>query len=1791
MVKRFTFLVTGALLLLCTYAWAQQPTFTLSPATNTVTVGQTFTVNVSVSNFTNIASTQYAIGWNAAVVEFVSVSNINGTALPGFTTSNLGTPGTGNVPNNRIFVSWNEPNFNGVNVSGGTILFTITLRGIAAGNSNIAFNTDPPGIEVLNGSFVNVGMTQQNATATVTGTGGGGGGGNNLVVAIADVNGQTGQQVCMDVTVQNFTNILGMQFSFNYDPTKLQFAQVSNLNLAGLAAANFGNPAPGAVTMTWNDPNVVGLSVANGTAIFSICFNVIGTTNATVTITGNPTPIEVIDGTNAEIGLTTDSGVVTLGGGGGGGGGNCSFSGFGLIMEDVNGTTGQQVCMDVTTQGFTNILGMQFSINYDPNVLQFAEVKNFNLAGLVAASFGNPAPGAITMTWNDPNVVGLSVGDDTAIFTICFNVIGSANTTVTFTGSPTPVEITDGNENPVTFNNCSGTVTLDGGTGPTCGDGIMNGQETGVDCGGPDCEPCNTGGTGGTGCPSPGCNINGFGLVLEDYNATAGQQICVNVYTKNFTNILGMQFSINYDPNVLQFVQATNFNLDGLFAASFGNPAPGAITFTWTDPNVTGLNVADCEAIFTLCFNPIASTTTTISFSGSPTPVEITDGNEQSVAFSSCSSTVTFGGSQPTCGDGIMNGQETGVDCGGPDCEPCQTDPSGCPSADCNLPANAFGLILEDMNTETGQQVCIDVYSHNFTNILGMQFSINYDLNVLQFVQATNFTLPGLAGANFGNPAPGAITFTWTDPNVTGYTVTDCTPLFTLCFNVIGGNNTQSLVTFSNSPTPVEITDGNEQNVAFNSCSSTLCIGNCGGGSNQAPQVSGTVTNVKCKGESSGSVMLLVIGNGPYTFQWGGVAASNGNVPTATGLGVGTATVTVTDMGAGGLSTTKTFMITEPTSAVTALVTNQVNVFCPSDPNGSITITPAGGTPPYTADWCCSLPDNVFTQSGLSAGTYSVTVADANGCTKVLSNINIQSQNNPLVINMTPVPIPQGGGGAINVNASGGTGTLAYSWSGPNNFSSTSEDISGLNTPGDYCLTVTDASGCTAEKCVFLPRELVITNFIITKPCPGATNGSIDLTIQGGVEPITYKWTKMGQAGTIGTTQDIPNLGSGTYFVMVSDASGQQITGTFEVTVNNLVITPTIIPSPNGNDGSIGLSIQGGNAGYTFAWSPNAGSGASITGLAPGQYCVTITYQSVCSFEACYNVPGQALGLAISGQTPVDCFGDDNGTVTVNIAGGTGPYTVEIGENSYPFNAAGNYTITDVPAGTYDIVLSDSQGGQVTKSVTISEPAPIAVDVIVVHDTEDPGCTGNITLGITGGTPTYSVGWNAPIMGPQVVVCAGNYNAVITDSHGCQVTLPNIVVNTFSESAVIEDNDCEDDQTGSITLNLTGGNTPYTVKWRESENGPVIAQGVSLPNLGAGTYYAEITEASGNILHRSYTIDIASNLRVETGATTDYNGYAVSCAAAADGVLKATAMGQAGTATYEWLLNGSVVGMDATLNNVAPGLYTIRVFDNDCTIERQIEVSAPPALTVDALNIKPTECKGERNGEIVVQAAGGVTVQPYIYRWDNNDFGPVADLLPSGEHTVSVTDGNGCEIVQSFTVPEPEVLQVTVETEPATEKDCNGTARAVVTGGNPPYNYNWLTQNNAATAIITGLCPGEYEVEVTDFNGCQGKTGKGTVEDKRFPCLEERVVITPDGNGSNDEFIIFCIGELVDNHLEIYNRWGQLVFETDDYDNTWEGTSQNGEPLPEGPYYYILEYRGPDNELIQVKGSISLLRD
>ena len=1673
--KKFTCLLAG-LLLLCGISSTAQVTFNITPENITAEADETVSVDVTVADFDAVMIAQFAIGWDENVLEFQSVSNLS-TDLPGISTNNLGTPGTGSVGPNRVFFSWNHPSFINAQLADGAVLFTINFVAKAAGETTFGFVNDAPGIELFNESSQQLTFnTGTLATVTITGEGGGSGGGgggggsgggtdctfSGAGVKFSNATGAAGEEITVNVSVQGFQAISGMQYTIDYDPAVLEYVGISNINLVGFSmAGNLSTTTAGKILVTWNDPQGTGVTLDDETVIYSITFKVLQETETTVAWSNDPRAIEFLqeqNGTSTPVTFETCNGDVnegsTGGGGGGGGGGNtdCTFTGFGLKFAQVTAAEGEQICMDVTVQDFTDMLGMQYTLNYDPGVLQFESITNTNLAGLSAGgNFGNPSPGKITVFWFDQSVAGVTLPNDTRIYSICFTVLQETPASVTLGDSPTAIEFSSLNSSSaIAYEVCEGSVNGGGNTG-------------GNDC-----------------------TITGFGLELGNITAAQGTQACIDFKVQDFELITGMQFTLNYDPAILEYQTVNNIDLpDMSVAGSFGNPTPGKITVFWFHQATTGVTKADGSVIFSVCFNVLQTSGTAVTLGDTPTLIEFSKfGSSVGINADICPGSVNMvSNTPPVISNAAVN------------------------PASCN-------------NGEDG---------------------------------SVTLTVDG----------DGTYNYQWSR----------------------GTSTTNEITGLSSGPISVTVTDSGNGLTATDTYEIT---------SPNAVTVNANIVQVSCVGENNGSIVITASGGtGNLTYAW---TPGNSTNSSLNNLAPGEYGLTVTD--ANDCATPfGPYIITEP-SADIAITETVVDVTCAADETGSITVDVTGGTPNYRLDWSGSLLDNIFAQTNLKAGNYSLTVSDARNCSKVFE-FTIESTNPSIQISAVPVNIPDGGTGAVNITASGGTGAFSYSWSGPGGFTADTEDLLGLSTPGEYCLEITDEAGCKETVCVNIGRELIIADFSIAQPCDGGANGGINITVQGGVTPYTFEWKKSGSSETIATTEDLSGIASGMYSLTITDANNENITGSFEVTGTSLQIDAAITPTaPSTNSGSIELDIPGDAGSYTLVWSNNATT-PTISNLAIGEYCVTITFDGGCIFEECYQVTDEPFSIVSLEGVDVGCEGN-NGSVNLQVKGGVRPYSLSMAGSDYTSNT-GTFTVDGLAAGTYDLTISDAGGASENRQIVIGESGAITYNAIVVHDTEDSGCTGSITLQISGGAGPYSVTWNGQgLVGQQVIVCGFDYTAMISDSKGCTITTDPITVNTFSETATITDVSCPGMDDARIDLDVTGGDEtmPYTYAWRAEPNGPVISTEKDLTKVGEGTYYVEISEASGNKLNRSYSIKTTSGLKIQASVESDYNGFGVSCSDAADGTLAAVVTNPEGTVEYEWLLGGAVVGTSVILNDAVGGDYTLRVIDDICISEIPITLPAPNTLTVEALNIKNAACEGERDGAITVNASGGTA--PYIYRWSNNDFGNTIDFLAAGAYTVTVTDRNNCMSVNTFNVGEPAPLQVTIMTEPASNElgsECNGSVRAMVTGGQEPYSYKWININNSSMNMVTNLCPGEYIVEVTDALGCLPVQATGIVRDRTQPCFSTRTVITPDGDGLNEDFIIFCADEYPQNHLKIYNRWGQLVYEKRNYNCTQnDGECFKGmradteEPLPEGAYFWVLEYTdNATGDEVQLKGSLTIL--
>jgi len=819
--------------------------------------------------------------------------------------------------------------------------------------------------------------------------------------------------------------------------------------------------------------------------------------------------------------------------------------------------------------------------------------------------------------------------------------------------------------------------------------------------------------------------------------------------------------------------------------------------------------------------------------------------------------------------------------------------------------------------------------------------------------------------------------------------------------------------------------------------------------------VTGTITNVLCNGGSDGAIDLTVSGGVPgYTYAW-----SNGaNTQDQTGLPAGTYTVTVTDVN--GCTKVRQSTITQPPPIDLSRVVT--NVSCPGGSNGAIDLTVGGGTPPYTYLWS----NGATTQdvSGLTAGSYSVEVTDANGC--IASTSAVVGQPQPIVPSVVVTDVACNGGntGAIDLSVSGGTPGYTYQWS----TGATTQDIVNL-VAGAYTVTITDFNGCTAVKTATVSESSTLQASTTSTPvsCFGGSNGTIDLTVTGGTPPYTYDWSNNGPNNPDIDPQDLSGLTAGTYTVTITDAAGC-------VKITSIMVTqpPALNPTATvnnvscfgGSNGAINLSVSGGTPGYTYLWS-NGQTTEDISGLSVGTYTVTITDANNCTATLA-RIVSQPTALNLSAiVTNVSCFGGSNGAINLSVTGGTPNYTYLWS------NGANTQDLSGLIAGTYTVTVTDANGCTDTYTTTITQPTVLelsATTVPVVACTG--GNNGSIDLTVTGGTPPYTYAWsNGQTTQDISGLTAGTYIVTVTDANGCTKVL-SVVVNQVSNllASIVSTNvTCNGGSNGSLDLTVTGGAAPYLIDWA---NIPGPNNPEDQFNLPAGNYSVTVTDANGCTAVANATI--TQPTIVLTVTTTP-----VSCFGGSNGTVNLTVSGGTPAYTFQWS-NGFNT---EDLTNVPAGTYTVTVTDaNGCTKTTTATVTQPPVLNLSIVTTQ-VSCFGGSNGVVNLTVSGGTPA--YTFLWSNGFTSEDLNGVPAGTYTVTVTDMNGCTKTASATITQPPALSATaVMTNDACFGQTNGSVGLTVIGGTPAYTFIW--SNGATTQNLANVGPGQYCVTVTDSKGC-----------------------------------------------------------------------------------------------------------
>lgn len=806
-------------------------------------------------------------------------------------------------------------------------------------------------------------------------------------------------------------------------------------------------------------------------------------------------------------------------------------------------------------------------------------------------------------------------------------------------------------------------------------------------------------------------------------------------------------------------------------------------------------------------------------------------------------------------------------------------------------------------------------------------------------------------------------------------------------------------------------------------------------------------TNILCNGQATGEVNITASGGTPgYSYLW----STGSTLEDISGLTAGTYTVTVTDANACTVQTNAT--VTQPAALV--LTTVVTNVACNGAATGVINLTVSGGTAGYSFVW--STGSTLEDISGLAAGTYTITVTDANGCTASLNRT--LTQNAALDLSSTVTNINCNGllTGAVNLTVSGGVSGYSYNWSN----GTTSEDLVGVGA-AVYTVTVTDAVLCTATRTVTVaqPASLSLSTSFTAVSCNGGSSGSIDLTVAGGTAGYTYLWNN----GT--TTQDRSGLTAGTYTVTVSDANG--CTAGTSVTVSqpaalSLFTSVTNVACSGGNNGAINLTVSGGTAGYAYSWS-NGSTTEDVSGLAAGTYTVTVTDALNCTATTNATV-SQSGSLSINFFPVNGTCNAANGTVTALVSGGTPAY------NYLWSTGAATPVLSGLAAGTYTLTVTDAALCTITNSLTIGNsgsPQPAANQLASVSC--NGGSNGAVDINVTSGTPGYTYLWSTGAITQDISgVPAGTYTVTVTDVNFCVgiqsfvVTQPLVVDGAAAVSGAV----CNGGASGSIDLTPSGGTPGYTYLW---SNGSVTQDQAGLL---AGSYTVTITDANACIAVRTFIVTQPTAVAVTTSSTS--TGCLLSTGSA-------VAVASGGTPGYSYLWSSG--GTNATINGLAAGIYTVTVTDaNGCTAVGQTTVVSSNGPVISSAQVTNVTCNSGVNGGIDITVNGGTP--GYSYNWSNSIVSQDLTGLTAGSYTVTVTDANNCTVTAQYQVSEPLVLAASFSQTPASCSLSNGSVIVTATGGTPGYTYLWSTGSTGNP--LTNIPAAVYTVTVTDQQGCTG---------------------------------------------------------------------------------------------------------
>lgn len=670
------------------------------------------------------------------------------------------------------------------------------------------------------------------------------------------------------------------------------------------------------------------------------------------------------------------------------------------------------------------------------------------------------------------------------------------------------------------------------------------------------------------------------------------------------------------------------------------------------------------------------------------------------------------------------------------------------------------------------------------------------------------------------------------------------------------------------------------------------------------------------------------------------------------------------------------------------------NVSCAGGMDGEIDALVSDQSSSLTFNWSAGNTTNEEILSGLSAGTYTLTLTNENNCSSSASIIIDQPDALESSAEITNV-VCENPQGEILLAINGGTAPYEYLWSNGDTSSTLSEVGAGA-----YRVTITDMNGCSlVEQYTIASHDIDFElDFDITEnTCSGFNEASI--SILNSEDISAFEWS------TGETSSVISDLEAGEY--MLNYTTNEGCTGTQMFIVSEpepLSVESEVINNSCGDarEGSISIQITGGTGPYILAW-VNGENTTTIDELPTGSYSVTINDDNGCALviEEVITAP-EPIVLGEVNIEHVLCTGENLGAIAIVVSGGTGAleYTWSTGSNSPTISdlAAGEYTVTVVDeADCLGIFNFSVDGAEALPEVSIEQTEPLCFGA----------SNGHIILSEHDNIAYF---WPDGFIGNERNdLTAGEYEIIVGNDFGCT----KVITATLGEPTELDMSfnlahiSCFGLDDGVISVNTSGGTTPYSLNVEDSASQIFGLSGdQTIRDLTAGLYFINLEDANGCALGLPLVLEEPEPLNIESTITD------VSCFGEMDGQITTAVTGGTGEYTYFW--GGSMT--TSSLTSLGAGIFQVEVSDeNKCTETEIFQVIEPSPIEVLPALTAPSATNND--GRISLLLTGGLT--PYAVSWSNGEEGTSIENLGGGTYSYTITDANDCEVTGSIVLESP----------------------------------------------------------------------------------------------------------------------------------------------------------------------------